>query len=158
MIIFKILLKDNFNISFNDNNNRTFGEGESLKAKDEKEENEADDSDLEKNHINIMNEFTSKLNLAQNSLNLSFKLLNKQNSGKRNISQIEGYNQFINYVGKMEENNPINNSAKKKNIGNYSLPNLLVNSNLKKKDIKNIEMKNLDNVEDNKDNNDKKEN
>ena len=79
-----------------------------------------------------MNEFTSKLNLAQNSLNLSNKLLNKQNSGKRNISQIEEYNQFINYVGKMEESNPINNSANKKNIGNYSLPNLLVNSNLKK--------------------------
>ena len=154
----EILKNDNFNISFNDNNNRTFGEGESLKAKDEKEENEADDSDLEKNHINIMNEFTSKLNLAQNSLNLSNKLLNKQNSGKRNISQIEEYNHFINYVGKMEESNPINYSANKKKIGNYSLPNLLVNSNLKKKDIKNIEMKNLDNVEDNKDNNDKKEN
>jgi hypothetical protein len=157
---------DNINISFNDA--KIFhGEEDDLELKEQKEENEEFEYEAEeKRHENLINQFSLKMNLSgdkdnkNQNQNISYKILIRPSLGQNEDSEIEGYNQFISYVGQMspknKENNINNNIPNKKD--NKSLLNIDKNSRTKKKDIKSVEMKILDNNQDNEDKKDIKEN
>ena len=157
---------DNINISFNDA--KIFhGEEDDLELKEQKEENEEFEYEAEeKRHENLINQFSLKMNLSgdkdnkNQNQNISYKILIRPSLGQNEDSEIEGYNQFISSVGQMspknKENNINNNIPNKKD--NKSLLNIDKNSRTKKKDIKSVEMKILDNNQDNEDKKDIKEN
>ena len=151
------ILKNNedFNLSFKDN--KIFKGDDIMKSKEKKDENEEmEDSDEEKKHENMMKQFALKMNLNKNNSN---KLFQKPSFGQNENNENEGSKQFVSSMGQIgeinENNNFYNLSPKSNKNKKFSLPELLMKSNLKNKDIKNVEMKILDNKGDNKD---KKEN
>ena len=145
---------EDFNISFKDN--EIFkDETDNSKVKEQKEENEEDETDEEKKHEDMIKQFAMKINYNQN---FSSKKLRKSSLDQ---NENEGNKHFINSMGKIgniTENQNLSLFSPKHNDKNMSLPDLIMKSNLKSKDLKNVEMKILDNNEDKKDNEDKKEN
>ena len=133
---------DNFNLSFNDD--KIFqGETDNLKLKEKNEEDDDEDSDEEKKHENLMNELNEEINLKNK--NLSNQIINKNSFEIKNKSILkkERYKSFINSMGKIDEENIINNN----NIHNLSLDERnknLSSPDLKKKEIKHVEMKVID--------------
>ena len=132
---------DNFNLSFNDD--KIFqGETDNLKLKEKNEEDDDEDSDEEKKHENLMNELNEEINLKNK--NLSNQIINKNSFEIKNKSILkkERYKSFINSMGKIDEENIINN-----NNHNLSLDERNINlssPNLNKKEIKHVEMKVID--------------
>ena len=133
---------DNFNLSFNDD--KIFqGETDNLKLKEKNEEDDDEDSDEEKKHENLMNELNEEINLKNK--NLSNQIINKNSFEIKNKSILkkERYKSFINSMGKIDEENIINNN----NIHNLSLDERnknLSSPDLNKKKIKHVEMKVID--------------
>ena len=132
---------DNFNLSFNDD--KIFqGETDNLKLKEKNEEDDDEDSDEEKKHENLMNELNEEINLKNK--NLSNQIINKNSFEIKNKSILkkERYKSFINSMGKIDEENIINN-----NNHNLSLDERnknLSSPDLNKKEIKHVEMKVID--------------
>ena len=132
---------DNFNLSFNDD--KIFqGETDNLKLKEKNEEDDDEDSDEEKKHENLMNELNEEINLKNK--NLSNQIINKNSFELKNKSILkkERYKSFINSMGKIDEENIINN-----NNHNLSLDKRnknLSSPDLNKKEIKHVEMKVID--------------
>ena len=132
---------DNFNLSFNDD--KIFqGETDNLKLKEKNEEDDDEDSDEEKKHENLMNELNEEINLKNK--NLSNQIINKNSFEIKNKSILkkERYKSFINSMGKIDEENIINN-----NNHNLSLDKRnknLSSPDLNKKEIKHVEMKVID--------------
>ena len=132
---------DNFNLSFNDD--KIFqGETDNLKLKEKNEEDDDEDSDEEKKHENLMNELNEEINLKNK--NLSNQIINKNSFEIKNKSILkkERYKSFINSMGKIDEENIINN-----NNHNLSLDDRnknLSSPDLNKKEIKHVEMKVID--------------
>ena len=133
---------DNFNLSFNDD--KIFqGETDNLKLKEKNEEDDDEDSDEEKKHENLMNELNEEINLKNK--NLSNQIINKNSFEIKNKSILkkERYKSFINSMGKIDEENIINNN----NNHNLSLDERnknLSSPDLNKKEIKHVEMKVID--------------
>ena len=145
---------EDFNISFKDN--EIFkDENEIDKLKEQKEENEEEEVDEEKKHEEMIKQFAMKINSNQN---LSSKKIRKtsldQNENERNKQFVSSMGQ----IGNINDNNNFISLSPKNNDKNMSLPDLIMKSNLKNKNIKNVEMKILDNNEDKKDSAEKKEN
>ena len=145
---------EDFNISFKDN--EIFkDETEIDKLKEQKEDNEEEEIDEEKKHEEMIKQFAMKINSNQN---LSSKKIRKtsldQNENERNKQFVSSMGQ----IGNINDNNNFISLSPKNNDKNMSLPDLIMKSNLKNKNIKNVEMKILDNNEDKKDSAEKKEN
>ena len=132
---------DNFNLSFNDD--KIFqGETDNLKLKEKNEEDEDEDSDEEKKHENLMNELNEEINLKNK--NLSNQIINKNSFEIKNKSILkkERYKSFINSMGKIDEENIINNNNH--NLSHDERNKNLSSPDLKKKEIKHVEMKVID--------------
>ena len=145
---------EDFNISFKDN--EIFKDETDIeKLKEQKEENEEEEIDEEKKHEEMIKQFAMKINSNQN---LSSKKIRKtsldQNENERNKQFVSSMGQ----IGNINDNNNFISLSPKNNDKNMSLPDLIMKSNLKNKNIKNVEMKILDNNEDKKDSAEKKEN
>ena len=145
---------EDFNISFKDN--EIFKDETDIeKLKEQKEENEEEEIDEEKKHEEMIKQFAMKINSNQN---LSSKKIRKtsldQNENERNKQFVSSMGQ----IGNINDNNNFISLSPKNNDKNMSLPDLIMKSNLKSKNIKNVEMKILDNNEDKKDSEEKKEN
>ena len=132
---------DNFNLSFNDD--KIFqGETDNLKLKEKNEEDDDEDSDEEKKHENLMNELNEEINLKNK--NLSNQIINKNSFEIKNKSILkkERYKSFINSMGKIDEENIINNNNH--NLSHDERNKNLSSPDLKKKEIKHVEMKVID--------------
>ena len=132
---------DNFNLSFNDD--KIFqGETDNLKLKEKNEEDDDEDSDEEKKHENLMNELNEEINLKNK--NLSNQIINKNSFEIKNKSILkkERYKSFINSMGKIDEENIINNNNH--NLSHDERNKNLSSPDLNKKDIKHVEMKVID--------------
>ena len=134
---------DNFNLSFNDD--KIFqGETDNLKLKEKNEEDDDEDSDEEKKHENLMNELNEEINLKNK--NLSNQIINKNSFEIKNKSILkkERYKSFINSMGKIDEENIINNNNNNHNLSLDERNKNLSSPNLNKKEIKHVEMKVID--------------
>ncbi len=132
---------DNFNLSFNDD--KIFqGETDNLKLKEKNEEDDDEDSDEEKKHENLMNELNEEINLKNK--NLSNQIINKNSFEIKNKSILkkERYKSFINSMGKIDEENIINNNNH--NLSHDERNKNLSSPDLNKKEIKHVEMKVID--------------
>ena len=132
---------DNFNLSFNDD--KIFqGETDNLKLKEKNEEDDDEDSDEEKKHENLMNELNEEINLKNK--NLSNQIINKNSFEIKNKSILkkERYKSFINSMGKIDEENIINNNNH--NLSHDERNKNLSSPDLNKKKIKHVEMKVID--------------
>ena len=132
---------DNFNLSFNDD--KIFqGETDNLKLKEKNEEDDDEDSDEEKKHENLMNELNEEINLKNK--NLSNQIINKNSFELKNKSILkkERYKSFINSMGKIDEENIINNNNH--NLSHDERNKNLSSPDLNKKEIKHVEMKVID--------------
>lgn len=132
---------DNFNLSFNDD--KIFqGETDNLKLKEKNEEDDDEDSDEEKKHENLMNELNEEINLKNK--NLSNQIINKNSFEikNKNILKKERYKSFINSMGKIDEENIINNNNH--NLSHDERNKNLSSPDLNKKEIKHVEMKVID--------------
>ena len=148
--------KDEFNISFKDN--QIFQEEvDALKNQDQKKENENDDdSDDEKKHAAILNKFSSQINFSNkfSSNLLDLRLSSEENEGN------EANKQLINSMGKLMEikENDKNNSENKDKKRNKYLNLPSPKKYLQRNDSIDLEMKILENNDDeNKENEDKKD-
>ena len=133
---------DNFNLSFNDD--KIFqGETDNLKLKEKNEEDDDEDSDEEKKHENLMNELNEEINLKNK--NLSNQIINKNSFELKNKSILkkERYKSFINSMGKIDEENIINNNNNH-NLSHDERNKNLSSPDLNKKEIKHVEMKVID--------------
>ena len=133
---------DNFNLSFNDD--KIFqGETDNLKLKEKNEEDDDEDSDEEKKHENLMNELNEEINLKNK--NLSNQIINKNSFEIKNKSILkkERYKSFINSMGKIDEENIINNNNNH-NLSHDERNKNLSSPDLNKKEIKHVEMKVID--------------
>ena len=133
---------DNFNLSFNDD--KIFqGETDNLKLKEKNEEDDDEDSDEEKKHENLMNELNEEINLKNK--NLSNQIINKNSFELKNKSILkkERYKSFINSMGKIDEENIINNNNNH-NLSHDERNKKLSSPDLNKKEIKHVEMKVID--------------
>ena len=134
---------DNFNLSFNDD--KIFqGETDNLKLKEKNEEDDDEDSDEEKKHENLMNELNEEINLKNK--NLSNQIINKNSFEIKNKSILkkERYKSFINSMGKIDEENIINNNNNNHNLSLDERNKNLSSPDLNKKEIKHVEMKVID--------------
>ena len=132
---------ENFNLSFNDD--RIFqGETDILKMKEQNRENDDIDSDDEKKHENLMNELNVEINL--NNRNISNQIINKNSFEikNKNILKKERFKSFMNSMGKIEEENINNNNSNHLSLDDRNKN--LSSPNLKKKEAKHIEMKEID--------------
>ena len=148
--------KDEFNISFKDN--QIFQEEvDALKNQDQKKENENDDdSDDEKKHAAILNKFSSQINFSNkfSSNLLDLRLSSEENEGN------EANKQLINSMGKLMEikENDKNNSENKDKKRNKYLNLPSPKKYLQKNDTIDFEMEIMENNDnENKENEDKKD-
>ena len=109
--------------------------------KEQNRENDEIDSDDEKKHENLMNELNVEINL--NNRNISNQIINKNSFEikNKNILKKERFKSFMNSMGKIEEENINNNNSNHLSLDDRNKN--LSSPNLKKKEAKHIEMKEI---------------